>query len=79
MSLAADTNLAEGLSLHEELEPNNLKSLMYPAGTQRPTISKTEGQNLPIIIIIIIIIIRMMIMMMKKKIIIILLLLCILA
>jgi hypothetical protein len=49
MSLAADANLAEGLCLHEELELNNLKFLIYPAGTQRPTISRTEGQNLIII------------------------------
>jgi hypothetical protein len=43
MSLAADANLAEGLCLHEELELNNLKFLIYPAGTRRPTISRTEG------------------------------------
>jgi hypothetical protein len=36
---------------------NNAKSLIYRAGTRRPTISKTVGQNLIIIIIIIIIII----------------------
>jgi hypothetical protein len=46
MSLAADANLAEGLCLHGELELNNLKFLIYPAGTRRPTISNTEGQNL---------------------------------
>jgi hypothetical protein len=41
MSLTADANLAEGLCLHEELGLNNLKFLIYPAGTRRPTISIT--------------------------------------
>jgi hypothetical protein len=45
-TLAADTDLAEGQFLLEEQTLNNAKSLIYRAGTRRPTISKTEGQNL---------------------------------
>jgi hypothetical protein len=44
-TLAADAHLAEGQSLDEEQTLNNGKSLIYRAGTRRPTISKTEGQN----------------------------------
>jgi hypothetical protein len=43
-TLAADAHLAEGQFLHEEQTFNNAKSLIYRAGTRRPTISKTEGQ-----------------------------------
>jgi hypothetical protein len=39
-------HLAEGQFLLEEQTLNNAKSLIYRAGTRRPTISKTEGQNL---------------------------------
>jgi hypothetical protein len=43
-TLASDAHLAEGQFLLEEQTLNKGKSLMYRAG--RPTISKTEGQNL---------------------------------
>jgi hypothetical protein len=43
-TLAADAHLAEGQFLFEEQTLNNAKSLIYRAGTRRPTISKTEGQ-----------------------------------
>jgi hypothetical protein len=45
-TLAADAHLAEGQFLFEEQTLNDAKSLMYRAATRRPTISKTEGQNL---------------------------------
>jgi hypothetical protein len=45
-TLAADAHLAERQLLHEEQTLNKAKSLIYRAGTQIPTISKTEGQNL---------------------------------
>jgi hypothetical protein len=45
-TLAADAHPAEGLFLLEEQILNSAKSLIYGAGTQRPTISKTEGQKL---------------------------------
>jgi hypothetical protein len=45
-TLAADAHLAERQFLHEEQTLNNAKSLIYRAGTRRPIISKTEGQNL---------------------------------
>jgi hypothetical protein len=45
-TLAADAHLAEGQFLLEEQTLNNTKSLIYRAGTRRPAISKTEGQNL---------------------------------
>jgi hypothetical protein len=45
-TLAADSHLAKGQFLLEEQTLNNAKSLIYRAGTRRPTISKTEGQNL---------------------------------
>jgi hypothetical protein len=45
-TLAADAHLAEGQVLLEKQRLNNAKSLLYRAGTQRPTISKTEGRNL---------------------------------
>jgi hypothetical protein len=45
-TFAADAHLAEGQLLLEELTLNNAKSLIYRAGTRRPTISKMEGQNL---------------------------------
>jgi hypothetical protein len=38
-------HLAEGQFLVEEQTLNNAKSLIYRAGTRRPTISRTEGQN----------------------------------
>jgi hypothetical protein len=44
-ALAAAAHLAEGQFLVEEQTLNNSKSLIYRAGTWRPTISKTEGQN----------------------------------
>jgi hypothetical protein len=44
--LAADAHLAEGQFFPEEQTLNKEKSLIYRAGTRRPTISKTEGQNL---------------------------------
>jgi hypothetical protein len=42
-TLAADAHLAEGQFLQEEQTLNNAKSLIYRAGTRRPTIFKTEG------------------------------------
>jgi hypothetical protein len=45
-TLAAEAHLAEGQYLLEEQTLNKVKSLIYRAGTRRPTISKTEGQNL---------------------------------
>jgi hypothetical protein len=45
-TLAADSHLAEGQFLLEKQTLNNAKSLIYQAGTQRPTIPRTEGQNL---------------------------------
>jgi hypothetical protein len=45
-TLAADAHLAEGQFLLEGQTLNKEKSLIYRAGTRRPTISKTEGQNL---------------------------------
>jgi hypothetical protein len=44
--LAVDAHPAEGQFLHEEQTLNNAKSLIYQAGTRRPTLSKTEGQIL---------------------------------
>jgi hypothetical protein len=44
-TLAADAQLPEGQFLHEEQTLNKAKSLIYRAGTRRPTISKTKGQN----------------------------------
>jgi hypothetical protein len=45
-TLAADAHLAEGQFLLEEQTLNIAKSLIYRARNRRPTISKTEGQNL---------------------------------
>jgi hypothetical protein len=45
-TLAADARLAEGQVLLEEQTLDNAKSLIYRAGTRRPTTSRTEGQNL---------------------------------
>jgi hypothetical protein len=45
-TLAADAHLAEGQFLHDEQTLNRAKLLIYRAGTLRPTISKTERQNL---------------------------------
>lgn len=45
-TLAADARLAEGQFLREEQELNKAKSLINGAVTRRPTISKTERQNL---------------------------------
>jgi hypothetical protein len=45
-TLAADAHLAEGQFLLEGQTFNIAKSLIYRAGTPRPTLSKTEGQNL---------------------------------
>jgi hypothetical protein len=45
-TLAVDAHLDEGQFLHEEQTFNNAKSLIYRAGTRRPTISKIEGQIL---------------------------------
>jgi hypothetical protein len=43
-TLAADAHLAEGQFIDEQTL-NNANSPIYQAGTRRPTISKTEGQN----------------------------------
>jgi hypothetical protein len=43
---AAEAHLAEGQFLLQKQTLNKAKSLMYRAGTRRPAISKTEGQNL---------------------------------
>jgi hypothetical protein len=43
--LEDDAHLAEGQFLHDEETFNNAASLIYRAGTRRPTISKTDGQN----------------------------------
>jgi hypothetical protein len=43
--LANDSHLAEGQFLNEEQTLNNAKSLIYRAGTQRPTISKMDREN----------------------------------
>jgi hypothetical protein len=45
-TLAADAHVAQGQCLHEGQTLNKAKSLIYRAGTGRPTVSKTEGQNL---------------------------------
>jgi hypothetical protein len=45
-TLAAKAHLAGGQLLLEVDRLNIENSLIYRAGTQRPTISKTEGQNL---------------------------------
>jgi hypothetical protein len=45
-TFAADAHLAEGQFLLAEQTLNIAKSLIYRAGTRRPTISKMEGQNL---------------------------------
>jgi hypothetical protein len=42
--LAADTHLAEGQWLKEQL--NVVKLRMFRVGTQMPTVSRTEGQFL---------------------------------
>jgi hypothetical protein len=44
-TLSAEVQLAEGQFLIEEQTLNKEKALIYGAGTQRPTVSKTEGQN----------------------------------
>jgi hypothetical protein len=44
-TLATDAHVAEGQFLHEEQTLNNAKSLIYRAGTRRPAVSKTQGQN----------------------------------
>jgi hypothetical protein len=44
-TLAAEAHLA-GQFLLEEQTLNIEKSLIYRTGTRRPTVSKTEGQNL---------------------------------
>jgi hypothetical protein len=45
-TLEAEVHLAEGQLLLEEQTLNKAKSLIHQAGTRRPGISKTEGQNL---------------------------------
>jgi hypothetical protein len=45
-TLAADAHPAEAQFVHEDHTLNKAMSLMYRAGTGRPTISKTEGLNL---------------------------------
>jgi hypothetical protein len=45
-TLADKAHLAEGQFLLEDKGLNFTNSLIYRAGTQRPTISKTEGQEL---------------------------------
>jgi hypothetical protein len=44
-TLAAAAHLVEGQFLDEEQTLRNTKPLIYRAGTRRPTISRTEGQN----------------------------------
>jgi hypothetical protein len=44
-TLETDAQIAKGQFLLEEQALNNPKSLICRAGTRRPTISKTEGQN----------------------------------
>jgi hypothetical protein len=53
-TLAADAHLAEGQFLHEEQTLNHAKSLIYRAGTRRPTTTTTTTIIIIIIIIIII-------------------------
>jgi hypothetical protein len=45
-TLAAEAHLAEGQFLLKEQTLNKEKSLIYRTGIRRPTVSKTEGQNL---------------------------------
>jgi hypothetical protein len=45
-TLDAEAYLPEGQFLLEEQTLNIEKSLIYRTGTRRPTVSKTEGQNL---------------------------------
>jgi hypothetical protein len=45
-TLAIEVHLAEGSFLLEEKTMNEAKSLIYRAGTRRPTVSKKERQNL---------------------------------
>jgi hypothetical protein len=45
-TLAAEAHLAEGQFLLEEQTLNIEKSLIYRTGTRKPTVSKTDGQNL---------------------------------
>jgi hypothetical protein len=45
-SLAAEAHLAEAQFLLEKQSLNIEKSLIYQTGIRRPTVSKTEGQNL---------------------------------
>jgi hypothetical protein len=44
-TLAAEAHLEEGQFLQEEQTLNNAKSRIRQAGTRRPTVSRTEGQN----------------------------------
>jgi hypothetical protein len=45
-TLAAEAHLAERQFLLDEQTLNREKSLIYRTGTRRPTVPKTEGQNL---------------------------------
>jgi hypothetical protein len=44
-TLAAEAHLADGQFVNEWENFNSATSLKYLTGTRRPTISKTEGQN----------------------------------
>ena len=44
-TLAAAAHLAEGQFFDEEETLNSAKSLIYRAGTRRPTVFRTEEQN----------------------------------
>jgi hypothetical protein len=44
-ALATEAYLADGQFVHEGENFNSAKFLKYLTGTRRPTISKTEGQN----------------------------------
>jgi hypothetical protein len=45
-AFAADTHLAEGQWLKEQLNLVKLRTSMFRVGTRRPTVSRTEGQYL---------------------------------
>jgi hypothetical protein len=45
-TVAAGAHLEEGQFLHEEQTLNKAKSRIRRGGTRRPTVSRTEGQNL---------------------------------
>jgi hypothetical protein len=45
-TLATEIHLAKGQCLLEEPTLKRENNLIYRAGTRRPTVSETEGQNL---------------------------------